>query len=74
MDILSRLSVGAEGVLFFFIIQGTHMQILEVGHCPEKHRDYQLRLTDSGTLELWLYKRGKLWAKKFYMGMDVGAS
>lgn len=29
-------------------------------------KDYQVRENDRGLLELWLYKRGKLWAKKFY--------
>lgn len=42
------------------------MQIIETGTNPARTKDYQLRQTESGTFELWLYRRGKLYAKKYF--------
>jgi hypothetical protein len=42
------------------------VKIIKSGINPAGTKDYQVRADDKGYQELWLYKRGALWAKKFY--------
>lgn len=49
------------------------MRIIETGANPARTKGYQVRKTEQGTFELWLYRRGKLWAKMYFAPFDQWA-